>query len=577
MESMIELSTRILGPGIRRSLIGEPSQSKIEAAKKPKSLAITLAKMKGAGLIPNGIPNLDQVPTEVQIAASAILETLLSAVDDRRAAFSDVADLGSAYKLVSSGFSEPTSAIEEKSFLGLQEKVNMAYLYAGAEEVATATDFAESQARLVQATKSYGVKIETTWGVIDLSGGGNSVHDGVPTLLTIDTGGDDVYINSPCNSSASNWASISIDTSGNDNYVSDQTLLKIQVADWPSRGKAQSLSGPGSALFGVTFLVDSTGDDHYRSTRSSLGSATFGLAYLKDKEGKDEYDCYTNSLGFGHYGIGILEDLKGDDIYKGFSQHSGVGLPQGFGLILDKSGSDTYDSNDKVLDFPSAQSAEHNNSMAIGAGYGFRADYTTGHSQSGGVGIVYDLEGNDKYSCGVFGMGAGYWEGVGMLWDDAGVDQYAGQWYVEGASAHFGIGAIFEKSGDDRYLAGMNMALGAGHDFGIGFVCDSAGNDEYIAPNLSLGAGNANGIGIFVELAGDDSYKSSGTSLGQATEAQKSSLRERALCFGLFLDNGGRDSFPESFAYAKNNNRSANWATKNSRSAESQMGVFVDR
>jgi len=327
----------------------------------------------------------------------------------------------------------------------------------------------------------------------------------------------------------------------------------------------------------MTFLIDDQGDDTYRSVRAAFGSATFGVAYLGDYGGNDVYDSYADAEGFGHYGIGILDDTSGSDKYYGFTQVQGVGLPHGVGMLIDGTGDDEYDANDKVLDFPSAQSADHNNSMSQGAGYGFRADYLTGHSQSGGVGLLYDLEGKDHYSCGVFGQGVGYWEGVGILWDDAGDDTYLGQWYVQAASAHFGIGYLEDVAGNDHYQALMNMALGAGHDFSIGMLVDRDGADVYKAPSLSLGAGNANGIGVFVDCAGDDSYEASGITLGSAAEAQKASLRERALCLGVFLDLGGNDTYPESSSWAKNGNRGPNWNFKNARAAESQVGVFLDR
>lgn len=574
---LIETSSRLLGPGSRRSLLGEAGQDYIQKAKLGKSLEKILGQMKDMGLIKTPIPSVAAVPEEVQKAAAVVLEAAVAMVDYRRAAFADVPDLAAAYKQVAAGSGEPDNPLAEKRALAIQEQADMAYLYAAAQDVAAAVTYAEASLHIVGLAKAYDFKLDTDWGQIRLTGGGDTVHDGSAKLLVIDTGGNDTYINSPCNSSPSNWISVVIDSNGNDSYLSDPALAKTSVADWPLRGKARWLQGPGSSLFGITFLVDSTGDDLYRSTRSAFGSATFGASYLGDYGGNDVYDSYGDSEGFGHYGIGILDDTAGSDKYRGFTQVQGVGLPQGLGILVDQSGDDIYEANDKVLDFPSAQSADHNNSMSQGAGYGFRADYLTGHSQSGGIGILYDLEGTDSYSCGVFGQGVGYWEGVGMLWDESGKDSYSGLWYVQGAAAHFGVGYLEDTTGDDSYQATMNMAQGAGHDFSLGMLIDREGNDTHEAPGLSLGAGNANGIGVFVDSAGNDVYKSSGITLGQAAEAQKASMRERALCLGLFIDTGGTDTYPDATTWARNSTRSANWNVKRDNLPESQVGVFLDR
>ena len=293
--------------------------------------------------------------------------------------------------------------------------------------------------------------------------------------------------------------------------------------------------------------------------------------------GDDIYDAYTDAIGHAAFGIGILDDWKGADRYTGFTNVEGSAGVSGLGLLVDRLGDDQYVANNEVLDFPSPQTKLANVSMAQGAATGRRADYIDGHSLSGGVGILMDEDGNDRYTCGVFGQGVGYWEGVGILHDEGGADKYTGQWYVQGASAHFGIGYLHDAGGSDEFTAGMNMAQGAGHDFGIGFLLKEGGADKYKAPNLSLGAGNANGIGVFVDTSGDDVYDASGTTLGRAAEAPKGSLRERALALGVFMDLSGQDVYPSSVPWAQNARRTANWTDRRPAAAESQTGVFWDR
>ena len=574
---LLESASRMLGQGSRRSLLGDPAAEFVQLSLEPGSFETALGRMRQAGLIKGAWPSTSQVPREVQRAAAILIFSSMSSIEYRRAAFLNVADMPNAFAQVLATVGEPTGPVAERRQLLLQRQCDMTYLYATAQDIGAATNASSVLVRTVPNNVVYDFKVDTDWGSIHLSGGKDSVHDGTPSFIRIDTGGNDTYVNSPCNSTVSNWFSVSLDTQGSDKYLSDPALAKTPIEEWSLRAKHRNQRGPGSAMFGLTFLIDLEGDDLYRSTRSSFGSSNFGVAYLGDYSGKDVYDSYADSQGFGHYGIGILDDTEGDDTYLAFTQSQAVGLPHGAGLLLDKAGQDRYVANDKVLDFPSAQTADHNNSMSQGAGYGFRADYLTGHSQSGGLGLLFDASGNDSYSCGVFGQGAGYWEGIGMLWDGGGTDTYLGQWYVQAASAHFGIGYLEDAAGNDDYRAGMNMAQGAGHDFSIGFLLDREGNDQHQAPNLSLGAGNANGIGVFVDMVGDDNYVSSGVTVGTAAEAQKSSLRERALCLGVFMDLGGTDSYSEALNWAKNGHRTANWNMKLENPTESQVGVFLDR
>jgi hypothetical protein len=106
-------------------------------------------------------------------------------------------------------------------------------------------------------------------------------------------------------------------------------------------------------------------------------------------------------------------------------------------------------------------------------------------------------------------------------------------------------------------------------------LLDRAGNDRYKAPYLSFGGGNANGIGWFLDLAGDDSYESAGITLGQGAESPKGSMRERGLCFGLFMDLAGTDKYP-AVPWAANGKQSAQWTVRQARPSESQGGVFYD-
>ena len=374
------------------------------------------------------------------------------------------------------------------------------------------------------------LELNSSYGKIIIGGKGDNIYDSPPYLLIIEPDGNDEYVNSSFTSKIFPL-SILIDLKGNDRY----------------KGKN------GAGICGASFLIDLNGDDEYLSEKMSLGAGLFGLGIILDFEGNDRYICDSYGEGAGLFGVGILSDLKGNDFYEGFKSIQGFGFVKGFGLLIDKEGNDTYIARDDTVKYPSPQSEKHNVSLAQGVGFGIRADFIDGHSLAGGVGFLIDYEGNDRYSSGVFGQGAGYWMGLGFLIDFKGNDEYKGVWYTQGAAAHFAIGALIDSSGNDIYEGKMNMAQGAGHDFSLGYLVDYSGNDFYISPNLSLGSGNANGLGIFIDYEGNDEYKTKGgIVLGMANiGAPFPSLRNHIKCIGIFIDGSGKDKYYEKFAKNK--------------------------
>ena len=389
-----------------------------------------------------------------------------------------------------------------------------------------------------------------------MHGAGDDSYGARPYLLVIDTAGNDLYRGGGATLDADHGISVLIDAAGNDRYVQAPELDRLDVASAPSRKRSDLPPAFGAGVMGIGILADLDGDDRYAALNRSEGSGLLGAGILWDRAGNDRYDAYTTSQGSGTAGVGLLADLAGSDRYLCFTTSQAFGGVRGFGMLVDAgAGDDSYEANDTVIDFPSPQSAQHNASLSQGAGFGRRADYLDGHSLAGGIGVLVDEAGANRYLCGIFGQCVGYWYGAGVLCGGTGPDLYRGAWYVQGASAHYAVGALVEAGGDDRYTATMNMAQGAGHDFGPGILDDASGSDRYEAPNLSLGGGNANGIGLFHDHAGDDTYVAAAgtTTLGRASAdpAVKGSLRERNLTVGLFLDTGGRDRYPEGMKWAR--------------------------
>jgi hypothetical protein len=213
---------------------------------------------------------------------------------------------------------------------------------------------------------------------------------------------------------------------------------------------------------------------------------------------------------------------------------------KGCGALVDREGDDRYEADNTKIRYPSAQDPKHNVSLAQGCGFGFRDHPGAGNSLAGGVGVLIDGKGNDRYRCGVFGQGIAYWYALGMLIDLDGNDEYEGSWYCQASGAHYGVGALCDLGGNDSYLAKLTMGQGAAHDFSTAWFRDAAGNDIYDCLGAGLGFALYNGIAIFQDQAGDDTYKTGAAAFGVTGET-----RPESLSLGIFLDNGGTNVFPK--------------------------------
>ncbi|MBL8049023.1 MAG: hypothetical protein JNJ45_10125 [Chthonomonas sp.] len=571
----VSMMARTLGIATRRNLLESPIKRVMKETSQKGYLKTLLTKFKADGQLVGEVPDLSTVPEGAQQAASIVLRTMADAVVLRNLAVGSLAGTPQTFRsMIATGLEsdDPAEAARNERTL---RALDLRPLFAAGSDLAEATVEAQNLLGTVSPTQKYRVIFMTAWGTVILSGGSNDRYEG-DLALAIDTGGNDVYVDLPRNSSPTNWASVVVDAVGDDRYVSDPELISTEMGKFGKR-RIRSGLGPAGAAFGFAFISDGAGDDLYASHETGLGFAIAGGAAIFDRRGSDRYYGYKNAIGGAIGGFGLVEDAAGDDVYYGFTRIQGFGGTRGVGCVIDRAGRDQYVAEDKIIDFPSAQSALHNVSFAQGTGVGRRADYLDGMSQPGGVGLLFDLGGNDRYSCGVFGQGAGYWSGLGGLLDVEGDDSYSGQWYVQGSAAHFAVGVLRDMQGADVYTGPMNMAMGAGHDFSVGVLHDDGlQNDRYNAGSLSLGAANANGIGVFTDEGGDDFYSATGICLGQSSEAPKGTLRERALSFGVFWDAGGEDSYPVAAPYAGNGKRSTNWAYRQA-APESQVGVFLDR
>jgi hypothetical protein len=287
----------------------------------------------------------------------------------------------------------------------------------------------------------------------------------------------------------------------------------------------------GSGCFSTGILLDfGGGDDRYEGKSFSVGAGYFGLGLLYDDDGNDRYDGDTFVEGAGTFGLGLLVDEGGRDVYNAALYAQGFGFIQGMGVLYDMDGNDTYYAGGKYKDI--LRYEDRYLSLSQGFGYGLRP------YSSGGVGALIDLKGNDNYFTDIFGQGTSYWWSLGVLYDSSGNDNYQSYQYAQGTATHMSLGILLDDNGNDVY-AGKGLMQGCGHDYSCGLMLDRHGNDTYTAYDLSQGAGSANGAGIQIDCEGDDRYFIKNP---RNTEGFGDSRRDFGS-IGLFIDLSGDDQY----------------------------------
>ncbi|MEA2096451.1 MAG: HEAT repeat domain-containing protein [Candidatus Cloacimonadota bacterium] len=220
----------------------------------------------------------------------------------------------------------------------------------------------------------------------------------------------------------------------------------------------------------------------------------------------------------------FIIELGGNDIYRCRAGGALGLLGNSYSFVIDHDGNDIYFNEEK--------------SVSMGSGFL-------------GIGILYDMQGNDVYRGTHYSLGSGIC-GIGILVDNAGEDDYRGGCFTQG-SGHYGIGILRDiGKGDDRYLAKL-WAQGFGSTFGYGLLHDTGGDDTYrtggeylhapLLPNdyqsFSHGFGMGwrpragGGIGVLYDEGGNDFYDGEVFCEGSAYW----------YSLGILVDGGGNDSY----------------------------------
>ncbi len=359
-------------------------------------------------------------------------------------------------------------------------------------------------------------EIETALGTVRLYG--PAAHEiRTPALLIIDFGGSDSWTRDN-GSGDSTFVHLYLDLEGNDTFYS---------ADYPG------LSG---AVLGTSILMDFQGDDIYSGSVGAQGAAVLGSGIHLDMEGNDRYYCERFCQGAALFGVGILHDRSGNDLYEAGGSAQGFGSTRGTGILLEGEGNDSFHAGG--LDPDEIRDPSHFISLAQGFGIGLRPEEEHG-AFSGGIGLLIELNGNDRYEGDVLAQGLGVWFGMGAILDFGGEDSYSLFNYGQGMGMHAGVGLLLDLDGGDRYK-GRHHAMGSGLDRGMGILFDAAGDDHYTSISDSLGSGvKPLGLGILVDHMGNDDYTAE-VGLGYS---RRPAYSPSLWPTGLFFDREGDDRY----------------------------------
>ncbi|MDP2173210.1 MAG: HEAT repeat domain-containing protein [Candidatus Cloacimonadaceae bacterium] len=383
-----------------------------------------------------------------------------------------------------------------------------------------ASDLIFEEAPKLRFTKTKPIIKSSPYGVMIIGGTGDDVYNDLqinallhqPLCFVLDPKGNDRY-EAPLNTIFDHPFYLAIDLFGDDTYRN------------PYPG------GLFSVRAGYGFSYDKAGNDSYQSDDFSF-CAFLGMGMHRDESGNDIYQAGLFTQGAALFGVYALIDVDGNDSYTATSLAQGMGSTCGVGTLVDLGGADVYYIGGKYFHAP-LMPLDYR-SMGQGMGFGFRPDY------AGGLGLLFDAGGNDKYIGGVYAQGVGYWYAMGLLVDESGNDVYNAIYYPQGSGIHLACGMLYDREGDDVYYSRNGPGQGSGHDWGFGLLVDGAGNDAY-SIHGGVGVGLTNSVGIFIDVSGDDRYeRAEANNYGYANFARSTGG------IGLFLDAGGKDSYPDS-------------------------------
>ncbi len=529
---MMLYTSSLIGADIVRGYFGNPLAAlDAELVRSSDPLAFALEKLADASGDPDFRPTLpptDELPEPLRFEVARVICAISSAEQFRQRALRNMPEGLDEWQLMEQVLSNKSPGFDLPDWRLAAEDVELEALFAGMFDLIIAYEDFNDYLSTADEVAQVHWSLETPLGLIminTLDQSDEYILTDAP-LLAVDTAGDDLW--TITGYSADQNISLVMDSQGDDTYESGE------------------FPGFGVGVLGYGVLVDESGDDVYRGDLLNTGASVFGASLVVDRLGDDRYESGAYSQAYAIVGSSLLVDLEGDDKYTSIVYSQASAESMGSAVLFDDGGNDEYLLSNEPLIRPSAQSAAHNASMGQGTAAGFRASMIDGRSLAGGVAVLMDSSGDDKYTGSVFCQGSGYLESVGLLIDGDGADEYRGVWYAQGAAAHSAFGGLLDRGGeDDVYFVQLATSIGTAHDFSGAFLYDEGGNDNYEAEGLAIGAANQNSTALFVDESGDDRYniRAKGVGLGAGKQRQWGTMREVQPNVGFFFDLGGADRY----------------------------------
>lgn len=381
--------------------------------------------------------------------------------------------------------------------------------------------------------------LETPQGRLALGTLGDDIYTGDYAVI-VDPGGNDRYEHgrfAAAFGAKDREVGLLIDLGGNDIYDCGDVDVTL-----------------GAACFGLAGLIDlGQGNDRYVAGHFSLGAAVCGLAVLYDDGGSDTYEGKTFTQGAAGFGVGLLfDDAVGEppvvrtdeeakdpidiarwdnDRLSAWCCAQAFARTMGVALCINTRGNEVYEAGCVYLHAPLF--SDRYQSFSQGFSIGAReVDY------AGGLAMLIDRAGNDRYLGDIYNQGVGYWYAAGLLYDGGGNDLYEMTQYGQGSGIHLAVGGLVDAGGSDAYVMHSGLGQGGSHDFAASVLHDRGGNDRYDGNTSCNGCGLTNSVGLFFERGGDDTYASKrdgGFNAGRPARGFGS--------VGVFVDLAGKDDY----------------------------------
>ncbi len=362
---------------------------------------------------------------------------------------------------------------------------------------------------------------ETRHGPVVI-GGRRATHYNGRAAFILAHGGNDTYSYAAATLDGKRGLSMVVDVAGKDEYITEEH------------------GSLAAARLGVSLLFDLSGNDRYKGTRRVQGFGGGGVALLWDERGKDAYTSEENAQGSAFFGLGLLVDREEDDAYASWLHAQGFGLTKGLGALLDGCGNDTYTATGHYPCTYGQEGVFHASSQGHGTGLR-RYKNAAAPLYGGGIGLLCDAAGDDRYDAGNFSQGCGYFFGYGILADRSGDDWIRGSRYTQGTGAHQAMGIVINDEGDDEYISSVAANQAGTWDVTAGMFLDFEGNDSYKSDGLAQAGTAQTAFALLYDGGGSDKYFANGNDCQGSTGSYE---YHDIQSFSFFLDlGGGKDKY----------------------------------